>query len=140
MDFQLAGEAFMEALGDGLWRDFVDAKAQSSFRNVEQSDVSGERFSPSRKVQSSLINSALYPIDASSSLHQPRDFQLFHRLEEQGTSVELPWNKVSTLFNFARVLEQMHDTEMASIFYRLILFKVCMVTLLTSLSDRYYGH
>ncbi|KAL2529956.1 Protein CTR9-like protein [Forsythia ovata] len=122
-EFEFAGEAFMEALGDGIWRNFVDAKAQSSFKNVEQSDVSEERLSPSRKVQSSLIYSALYPIDASSSLHQHRDFQLFHRLEEQGTSVELPWNKVSTLFNLARVLEQMHDTDTASIFYRLILFK-----------------
>lgn len=63
-------------------------------------------------------------MDASASIRQYKDFQLFQRLEEQGIAVELPWNKVSPLFNQARLLEQLYDTETACIFYRLILFKV----------------
>lgn len=71
-----------------------------------------------------LFKTVQYPMDASASIRQYKDFQLFHRLEEQGIAVELPWNKVSALFNQARLLEQLYDTETASIFYRLILFKV----------------
>lgn len=108
---------FMEALGDGMWSNFVDVKTQSSFK-IE--------------VQSNLFNRAQYPTGVSSSLRQHMELRLFHRLEEQGTSVELPWDKVSSLFNLARVLEKMHDSEAASILYHLILFKVCAVV------DRYY--
>ncbi|KAL2483196.1 Protein CTR9-like protein [Forsythia ovata] len=107
-EFELAREMFMEALGDGMWSKFIDSKAQSSLKIV---------------VQSNLINSAQYPTDASSFLRHHTDLQLFHQFEERGTSVELTWNKVSSLFNLARVLEQMHDSEAASILYRLILFK-----------------
>lgn len=56
---------------------------------------------------------------------QYKDFSLFHQLEEDGSCIELPWNKVTTLFNYARLLEQVNDTEKASNMYRLILFKVC---------------
>ncbi|CAL9062608.1 unnamed protein product [Musa banksii] len=54
---------------------------------------------------------------------QYKDFSLFHQLEEDGSCIELPWNKVTTLFNYARLLEQVNDTEKASNMYRLILFK-----------------
>lgn len=49
---------------------------------------------------------------------------IFHQLEKEGHLVELPWNKVTTLFNLARLLEQLYNIETASILYRLILFKV----------------
>lgn len=52
--------------------------------------------------------------------------RLFHRLEEDGLPVQLPWNKVTVLFNLARLLEQMHNGNTASLLYRLILFKVCI--------------
>ncbi|KAG6432444.1 hypothetical protein SASPL_104020 [Salvia splendens] len=64
-----------------------------------------------------------YPVDASSVIRQYKDLTLFQRLEEQGLSVELPWDKVSVLFNLARVLEQLHNTESASTFYRMIMYK-----------------
>lgn len=38
--------------------------------------------------------------------------------------MEVPWNKISVLFNLARVFEQLNKAESASILYRLILFKV----------------
>ncbi|PIN08926.1 TPR-containing nuclear phosphoprotein that regulates K(+) uptake [Handroanthus impetiginosus] len=114
-EFELAGETFKEALGEGIWRYFFDAEGDSPGHE--------EQLSPSRRVRANLINSAQYPVDASSSIRQYKDLQIFHRLEEQGLSVELPWYKVSTLFNLARVFEQMHDTESASVLYRLILFK-----------------
>ncbi|KAK9275357.1 hypothetical protein L1049_022621 [Liquidambar formosana] len=92
-EFELAEQTFKEALGDGIWLDFIDGRAKS------------------------------YAIDASASTHQYKDMQLFHQLEEDGASVELPWNKVTALFNLARLLEQLHNTNTASILYRLILFK-----------------
>ncbi|KAI3443570.1 hypothetical protein Pfo_000235 [Paulownia fortunei] len=127
-DFEIAGETFKEALGDGIWCDFCDAEGESIF-NMEQSDAYGEATNqeepptPSRIARSNLVNNAQYPVDASSTIRPYKDLQFFHRLEEQGISVELPWNKVSTLFNLARVLEQMHKTESARILYHLILFK-----------------
>lgn len=116
-EFELATQSFKEALGDGIWIRFLDAKARS------EDPTSGGLLYPNGEAQSDLLKSAQYPIDASASVRQYKDLQLFHRLEEQGSTVELPWNKVSTLFNMARLLEQLHDTETASIFYRLILFK-----------------
>lgn len=92
-EFELAERTFVEALGDGIWHTLIDGKAQP------------------------------YPIDASASIHQYKDMQLFHRLEEEGFAVEVPWNKISTLFNLARLFEQSHNIETASILYRLILFK-----------------
>ncbi|XP_009800504.1 protein CTR9 homolog [Nicotiana sylvestris] len=116
-EFELAAQSFKEALGDGIWLKFLDAKGQSDDPTSE-----GHLYS-NGEARSDMFKSAQYPINASESVQQYKDFQLFHRLEEQGISVELPWNKVSTLFNMARLLEQLHDTETASIFYRLILFK-----------------
>ncbi|URE20729.1 RNA polymerase-associated protein CTR9 [Musa troglodytarum] len=49
---------------------------------------------------------------------------VFKTLEEDGSCIELPWNKVTTLFNYARLLEQVNDTGKASNMYRLILFKI----------------
>ncbi|KAK4432827.1 protein CTR9 [Sesamum alatum] len=127
-EFELAGETFKEALGEGIWCNLFGAEGES-FPHMPQTNAEGEapgheaRESQNRRVQTNLINSAQYPVDVNSSIHQYKDLQLFHRLEEQGLSVELPWNKVSTLFNLARVFEQMHQTESASILYRLILFK-----------------
>ncbi|GFS43822.1 binding protein [Actinidia rufa] len=92
-DFKLAEQTFVEALGDGIWRTLIDGNAQP------------------------------YPIDASLSIHQYKDMQVFHRLEEDGFTVEVPWNKISILFNLARLFEQSHNIEKASILHRLILFK-----------------
>lgn len=75
-------------------------------------------------MKSDLYTSAQYPIDSSAAILIYKDLKLFHQLEAQGVTVELPYNKVSTLFNLARLLEQLHDTETASIFYRLIIYKV----------------
>ncbi|KAL5158478.1 Protein CTR9 [Glycine soja] len=62
-------------------------------------------------------------IDAATSTLQFKDMQLFHDLESNGHHVEVPWDKVTVLFNLARLLEQLYDSGTASIFYRLILFK-----------------
>ncbi|KAJ6742712.1 RNA polymerase-ASSOCIATED PROTEIN CTR9 [Salix viminalis] len=92
-ELELALQNFKEALGDGIWLTFLEGKANT------------------------------YEVDATSSLLQYKDMQIFHRLEEEGLSVELSRNKVTTLFNLARLLEQLHNTETASTLYRLILFK-----------------
>ncbi|XP_010541982.1 PREDICTED: protein CTR9 homolog [Tarenaya hassleriana] len=57
------------------------------------------------------------------SVLEYKDSGIFHRLNESGHSVDVPWNKVTTLFNLAKLLEQLHKTETASLLYRLILFK-----------------
>ncbi|XP_027339223.1 protein CTR9 homolog isoform X2 [Abrus precatorius] len=62
-------------------------------------------------------------IDAATSTLQFKDMQLFHDLESNGHHVEVPWDKVTVLFNLARLLEQLNDSGTASILYRLILFK-----------------
>ncbi|KDP33904.1 hypothetical protein JCGZ_07475 [Jatropha curcas] len=92
-ELEPALDAFKDALGDGIWRAFLDGKAKT------------------------------YKIDAAASVLQYKDMQLFHRLEEDGFDVELPWDKVTALFNLARLLEQMHNIETASVLYRLIVFK-----------------
>ncbi|KAK6944759.1 Tetratricopeptide repeat [Dillenia turbinata] len=92
-EFELAEQTFREALGDGMWLAFIDGKVHS------------------------------YPVDASASTYAYKDVQLFHQLEEDGQLVELPWNKVTALFNLARLFEQLHKTETACILYRMILFK-----------------
>lgn len=92
-EFELAEQTFKEALGDGLWLYIMDGRIRNS------------------------------RMDSAASTIQYRDMQLFHQLEEEGFSMELPWDKVTTLFNHARLLEQLHDTEKASILYQLILFK-----------------
>ncbi|KAL0346750.1 UNVERIFIED_CONTAM: protein CTR9 [Sesamum calycinum] len=123
-NLQLACETFKEALGDGIWCEFFHAARESNM-NLAQTDAYGE--SPNQEEQpnishtarSNLIDEALYAVDASSTIHQYKDFQW---LEEQGVYVELPWDKVTILFNLARVFEQMHNTESATILYHLILF------------------
>ncbi|KAE9464566.1 hypothetical protein C3L33_03526, partial [Rhododendron williamsianum] len=92
-DFELAEQTYREALGDGIWCTLI-----------------GDKSPP-------------YPIDASASIYQYKDTQIFQRLEEDGFTMEVPWNKISVLFNLARVFEQLNKAESASILYRLILFK-----------------
>lgn len=92
-EFELAQQIFKEALGDGVWLYVMDGRIRNS------------------------------SMDSRDSTDQYKDMKLFHQLEEDGVSLELPWDKVTTLFNHARLLEQLHDTEKANILYRLILFK-----------------
>lgn len=128
--FQLASEAFREALGEGIWCNFFDAEGDSVLNKTQANGEAAsqdEQLSPNRRAQANLINSTRYPVDASSVIRQYKDLQLFQRLEDQGLSVELPWDKVSALFNLARVLEQLHNTESASILYRLIMYKVSTI-------------
>nr|KAJ0206542.1 hypothetical protein LSAT_V11C500279690 [Lactuca sativa] len=100
-EFELAQQTFKEALGDGIWMKLIDSEAQSdSFRKVLHQ-----------------------PMDASLAARIYKDMQLFHNLEKNGITVELPWDKITTLSNLARLFEQLHKTETASILYRLILFK-----------------
>lgn len=91
---QLAQQTFREALGDGIWLAFIDGKENSP------------------------------PVDASASVLRYKDMHLFQHLEKEGRVVDLPWSKVTALFNMARLLEQLHNTETASTLYCLILFKV----------------
>ncbi|KAG0580584.1 hypothetical protein KC19_4G184500 [Ceratodon purpureus] len=51
------------------------------------------------------------------------DDELFRRLEEEGVSLDVPAEKVTVLFNLARLHEQLHETGKASVLYRLILYK-----------------
>ncbi|XP_022729017.1 protein CTR9 homolog isoform X2 [Durio zibethinus] len=92
-ELELALESFNKALGDGVWLALTGNMPKS------------------------------YVIEASDSILDYKDMQLFHRLEEDGLSVELPWNKVTVVFNLARLHEQLHNTGTANILYRLILFK-----------------
>ena len=91
---QPALEAFREALGDGIWLFFLDGKDK------------------------------IYAIDRAASIQEIKEMQFFHQLEKDGYHVELPWNKVTALFNLARLLEQLHNPVTASKLYHLILFKV----------------
>lgn len=68
-------------------------------------------------------------MDSAACAVKYKDIKLFQQLEADGYSLELPWYKVSALFNFARLLEQLHNTEKASILYRLIIFKVFTLAL-----------
>ncbi|XP_020247872.1 protein CTR9 homolog, partial [Asparagus officinalis] len=92
-EFELAEQTFKDALGEGIWVSFLNGEINIS------------------------------TIDCSTFSMQYRDMSLFHQLEEGGTSLKLPWDKVTTLFNYARLLEQLYNTEKASILYRFILFK-----------------
>ncbi|KAL2327259.1 hypothetical protein Fmac_020686 [Flemingia macrophylla] len=62
-------------------------------------------------------------INAATSTLQFKDMQLFHDLESNDHHVEVSWDKVTVLFNLARLLEQLNESGTASILYRLILFK-----------------
>lgn len=92
--FQLAEQTFKEALGEGIWLSVLDGRIGSS------------------------------KVDCSAYCVQYRDFSLFQQLEVEGTSLDLPWDNITTLFNLARLLEQLQETGKASILYHLILFKV----------------
>ncbi|XP_021750245.1 protein CTR9 homolog [Chenopodium quinoa] len=92
-EFELAEQTFKDALGSGVWLSLINGKENN------------------------------YVVDAFTALVQYKDVQIFHRLEEEGSSVELPWSKVSTIFNLARLLEESHKTLSAILLYRLILYK-----------------
>lgn len=63
-------------------------------------------------------------VDCGAYNGQYWDTAIFHQLEEDGFVLEFPSDKITTLFNYARLLEQQRNSERASILYRLILFKV----------------
>ncbi|KAL8243074.1 hypothetical protein R6Q59_009332 [Mikania micrantha] len=108
-EFELALQTFKEALGDGIWLNLIDIEPDSD-------SIDGSHHDPIRK--------ALYqPINSSLASRKYKDMQLFHNLEKDGISVDLPWDRITTLSNLARLLEQLHKTETASLLYRLILFK-----------------
>lgn len=92
-EFELAEQTFEEALGEGIWSSFLIGKSNGS------------------------------AIDCSAFSLQYKDCSLLVQLEEGGTSLSLPEDKVTVLFNYARLLEQRHETEKASIMYKFILFK-----------------
>jgi hypothetical protein len=70
---------------------------------------------------------------------QYKDQSFFHQLEEEGVPLELHPNKVTTLFNYARLLEEIHDSVRASLFYRFIIFKVLLfLSLLKAHDGQYY--
>ncbi|GLT74284.1 hypothetical protein SLA2020_460900 [Shorea laevis] len=93
-EFELALQSFKKAVGDGIWLTFLG----------------DDKLNP-------------YVIGVGASILDYKDMQLFHRLEEEDHSVELPWSKVTALFNLARLQEQLQNTDAACLFYRLILFK-----------------
>lgn len=51
------------------------------------------------------------------------DNELFRKLEAEGVSLDVPAEKVTVLFNLARLHEQLHETGKASVLFRLILYK-----------------
>ncbi|KAI3711523.1 hypothetical protein L1987_70061 [Smallanthus sonchifolius] len=108
-EFELALQTFKEALGDGIWLKLIDTEPQSD-------SIGGSHPDPIRKA-------LFQPIDSSLASRKYKDMQLFHNLEKDDISVDLPWDKITTLSNLARLFEQLHKTETASLLYRLILFK-----------------
>ncbi|GKA65321.1 protein CTR9 [Tanacetum coccineum] len=108
-EFELAEQTFKEALGDGIWVKLIDSEPQS--------DSIGASDDPIQKA----LNQ---PMDASVAARMYKDMQLFQDIEKAGVAVELPWDKITTLSNLARLFEQLHKTETASLLYRLILFKI----------------
>ncbi|GJX57271.1 protein CTR9 [Tanacetum coccineum] len=107
-EFELAEQTFKEALGDGIWVKLINSEPQS--------DSIGASDDPIQKA----LNQ---PMDASVAARMYKDMQLFQDIEKAGVAVELPWDKITTLSNLARLFEQLHKTETASLLYRLILFK-----------------
>ncbi|KAK1423878.1 hypothetical protein QVD17_19187 [Tagetes erecta] len=108
-EFELALQTFKEALGNGIWLKLIDTESQSDSNGGSHPDP---------------VRNALYqPMDSSLAARKYKDMQLFHNLEKNDISVDLPWDKITTLSNLARLFEQLHKTETASLLYRLILFK-----------------
>ncbi|KAI4376503.1 hypothetical protein MLD38_014256 [Melastoma candidum] len=92
-ELELAEESFKEAVGDGIWSSFINGKVNYG------------------------------TVDASAAPRLYKDMQIFTRLEKDGINLDLPWNKVSPLFNLARLLEESHKSNIASLFYQFIIFK-----------------
>ncbi|XP_020579435.1 protein CTR9 homolog isoform X2 [Phalaenopsis equestris] len=92
-EFELAEQTFKEALGEGAYLSFLFERTKC------------------------------LTVDCNAYNGQYWDLTIFHQLEENGISLEFTWDKITTLFNYARLLEQQRNSERASILYRLILFK-----------------
>lgn len=126
-ELELAEQTFKDALGEGLWLKFLLIKPQVGSDNPALAEANREApfytSNNSHEASANILRNAQYPVDSSASINLYKDLNLFHRLEEQDVIVELPYNKVSTLFNLALLLEQLHDCDTASIFYRFILYK-----------------
>lgn len=80
------------------------------------------------KVGSSMVNWNVHYKDQS----------FFHQLEDEGVPLELNTNKVTALFNYARLLEELHDSVRASLFYRFIIFKVLLLLFPLKVHDLFY--
>lgn len=91
---QLAEQSLEEAVGEGVWVSLIEGKVKPK------------------------------ATDAAESVHMYKDIRIFTELEVDCVPLELPWDKVTALFNLARLLEQIHKTEPASLLYRLIVYKV----------------
>ncbi|GAB4838024.1 Protein CTR9 [Ancistrocladus abbreviatus] len=92
-EYELAEQTFKDGLGDGIWLVLIDGKKSN------------------------------YTIDSWVAMHQYEDVQIFHPLQKEGFSLEVPWNKVPILFNLGRLFEELHRTESAIMLYLLILHK-----------------
>ncbi|KAJ3682862.1 hypothetical protein LUZ60_013089 [Juncus effusus] len=97
-DFELAEQTFKEALGDGI--------LSSLFTSLKSENNSMVDLTPDKN---NILNL--------------RDLSAFRQLEEEGISLDLPWDKVTTLFNYARLLEHRHDISKATSLYQFIVFK-----------------
>ncbi|BBN12945.1 RNA polymerase-associated protein CTR9 [Marchantia polymorpha subsp. ruderalis] len=92
-EMESALQAYRDALGEGIWVDFSEGRALS------------------------LGREGGLPISITAENSQ------FEHLEEEGLSLELPAEKVTVLFNLARLHEQQHETQKAVILYQLIIHK-----------------
>ncbi|KAH7315078.1 hypothetical protein KP509_21G032900 [Ceratopteris richardii] len=93
-EYELAQQAFKEALGEGVWMDLDSIILKS----LDMDGFAG------------------FANDITSN-------DCFYRLEEQGVALDLPAGKVTILFNQARLYEQTHELEKAAFLYKLILYK-----------------
>lgn len=93
-EYELAQQAFKEALGEGVWADLTTGL----LKGLDKDGSFG--FS-----------------------HDMTNSDFLYRLEDEGVCLDVPVGKVTVLFNQARLYEQTHDLEKATFLYRLILFK-----------------
>ncbi|GJR67138.1 protein CTR9 [Tanacetum coccineum] len=78
----------------------------------------GEFESDSIGASDDPIQKALnQPMVASVAARMYKDMQLFQDIEKAVVAVELPWDKITTLSNLARLFEQLHKTETAAYKY-----------------------
>ncbi|KAL2624333.1 hypothetical protein R1flu_008578 [Riccia fluitans] len=92
-ELEAALQAYREALGEGIWVEFSEGRSLS------------------------LCREGALPISITADKPQ------FEQLEEEGLSLEVPGEKVTVLFNLARLYEQQYETQKAIILYQLIVYK-----------------